>query len=345
MRLYASSPPMESCRATIERQVGQLTHLVDDLLDVSRITQGKIELRRKVLDLREVVAPATEISRPLIDARGHQIQFRLGQEPIWVEGDPARLAQVVSNLLNNAAKYTPDQGRIEVSLERTADAAVLRVTDTGIGLRREDLQRVFEPFVQCDHSLDRAQGGLGIGLSLVRRIVDLHSGQVSADSEGPGQGSTFSLRLPLRKQDSEPMPQPHVSESPTKLRDASSVRVLVVDDNVDAADSLTEFLSLTGHLTEMAHDGQTALERVETFRPDVLLLDLGLPRMNGYDVAREVRRRHGAQMMIVALSGYGRDEDRQQTHDVGFNHHFVKPVDPQALLALLASAQDFTLSA
>jgi signal transduction histidine kinase/DNA-binding response OmpR family regulator len=329
----------------IERQVGHMVRLVDDLLDISRINRGKIRLRREPVDVAAVIAHAVEASRPYIDARRHELGVSLPPQPIAVEGDPTRLAQVVTNLLNNAAKYTEPGGHISVAVEAEGGPpphgqAVLRVRDTGIGIPPEMLPTVFDLFTQGDHSLDRAEGGLGIGLTLVRRIVDLHGGSVQAFSEGPGRGSEFTVRLalarrPAGKADADPDCQPGgIAPRPG----TSSRRVLVVDDNVDAADSLGRLLWMEGHVVQLAHDGPTALSAAADFRPDAIILDIGLPGIDGFEVARRLRRRPDANgVILLALTGYGRDEDRATSLEAGFDHHLVKPADTDELRRLLAN--------
>jgi PAS domain S-box-containing protein len=321
----------------IERQVEQLVRLVDDLLDVSRITRGKIKLQKERVDLATVVARAVESSRPLIDARRHALQVTLPPGSLPVEADAVRLAQVLLNLLNNAAKYTPEGGRISLLVERADSQGVVRVRDTGMGIPAEMLPHIFELFTQVDRTLDRAEGGLGIGLTLVRRLTEMHGGRVEAHSEGPGQGSEFVVRLPLMQE--EP-PAVALTESADPVRPArpSGRRVLVVDDNRDSAESLALLLRLFGNDVRTAHDGRQGLVVAETYRPDVVLLDIGLPGLNGYEVARQLRERPKlAGVVLVALTGFGTEEDRRQARAAGFDHHMVKPVDLDALQELLVS--------
>jgi CheY-like chemotaxis protein len=335
-------PDQCAARDMIERQVQLMVRLVDDLLDVARITRGQIQLRTQAVDMAEMAARAVETSRPLIDARRHTLEVELPAEPAWVEGDPARLAQVLANLLNNAAKYTEEGGRIRLRVERhcspgseTPATIVASVRDTGVGLPPEMLGSVFDLFTQVDRSLDRAQGGLGIGLTLVRRLVELHGGEVRAASAGPGRGSEFTVTLPAR-----PAPAPAVA-APKPARSAAGPaprRVLVVDDNVDAAESLGRLLRLLGHEVAVAHDGPAALDAFAAARPEVVFLDIGLPGMDGYEVSRRLRgSRAGSDALLVALTGYGQDEDRARSREAGFDHHLVKPVDPAAIEDLLAA--------
>jgi signal transduction histidine kinase/CheY-like chemotaxis protein len=324
----------------IDRQVGHLVRLVDDLLDVSRITRGKIRLQRKLVDVADVVALAVEASRPEIDARGHHLDVTLPDGPLRVNGDAARLAQVVTNLLNNAAKFSEPGGRVWLTVE-SADKAhgqaevVLRVRDTGIGIPADMLPGVFELFTQGDHSLDRSEGGLGIGLTLVRRLVELHNGSVTAVSEGLGRGSEFTVRLPVVVNGARLTASDTVHPQCSGHR-PPSMRVLVVDDNVDGAVSLARLLKLSGHDVRLAYDGPTALVAADEFRPNAILLDIGLPGMDGFEVARRLRRQQSNQeLILVAVTGYGRDEDRARSHEAGFDHHLVKPVDVDILRNLL----------
>jgi signal transduction histidine kinase/DNA-binding response OmpR family regulator len=327
---------LEWSRDVIGRQVRHLARLVDDLLDVSRITKGKIRLQLEPVPLQAVVTQAVEASRPEIDARGHHLDVSVPDEPLWVDGDPARLAQVLTNLLNNAAKYTEPGGHVWLSAARDNGSVVLRVRDTGVGIPPEMIGAVFDLFTQVDRSLDRSQGGLGIGLTLVKRLVELHGGEVSAHSAGPGRGSEFTVRLPARAGGCGPAepPSPGVGQARTGRR------VLVVDDNVDGADSLARLLTLGGHAVSQAHDGPAALEEARSFRPDVVVLDIGLPGMDGYEVARCLRGEPATRdVILVALTGYGRDEDMVRSREVGFDYHFVKPVDFEALHEVLGSVR------
>ncbi len=323
----------------IGRQMQQLTRMVDDLLDVSRITRGKVQLQREVIDLAGVVASAVEISRPLLDGRKHDFSLTLPSEPVCVLGDPTRLAQVIANILNNAAKYTNEGGSIAAILERTDKEAVVRVRDSGLGIAPTMLGSVFDLFTQAQSSLSRSDGGLGIGLSLVRSLVQLHGGTVEAFSEGLGRGSEFVLRLPvISEAPAEPWKKNH-AESPRP----DSRRILVVDDNVDAARSLAILLNMVGHEVHTAQDGTTALHAAQVHQPDVVLLDIGLPGMDGLEVARHLRQdQKFKDILLVAITGYGQDEDRRRSEEAGFNAHLVKPIAIDALNALLGrfSADD-----
>jgi PAS domain S-box-containing protein len=320
----------------IDRQVKHLSRLVDDLLDVSRITRGKITLQKHPVSVADVVAQAIETSRPLIEGRKHRLEVKQPGEPVRVLADPTRLAQVILNLLNNAAKYTEEGGRIWLTVERAAREAVIRVRDNGLGIPREMLPRIFDLFTQVDRTLDRAQGGLGIGLMLVRRLVQMHGGSVAAASDGPGRGSEFTVRLPLLAESAADGDGAGTVEE--TLHPARRQRILVVDDNRDSADSLTMLLRLAGHEVVTAYDGEVGLDVARRWQPDVVLLDIGLPRLDGYEVARQLRRDKGLRKaLVVAMTGYGKDEDRQRSQEAGFNAHLVKPVDLDELARLIAA--------
>jgi CheY-like chemotaxis protein/nitrogen-specific signal transduction histidine kinase len=319
----------------IDRQVTHLTRLVDDLLDVSRITLGKVTLHKEPVDMATVVESAVLASRPLIEARKHTLEVELPAEPLLVEGDPVRLSQIVLNLLNNAAKYTPEGGEIRLAMAKGDGRVIVRVTDTGLGIPAELLPRVFDLFTQGDRSLDRAEGGLGIGLALVRRLVEMHGGAVAAESEGAGRGSEFTVCLPLLESAPE-LPAGKSAESPQQ---AGPRRVLVIDDNRDAAEILTVLLELWGHEVRLAYSGPDALALAPKFRPHAALLDIGLPGMSGHELAKRLRELPGwEKVMLVAVTGYGQDEDRRRSREAGFDHHLTKPVDPGRLRDLLAEA-------
>ncbi|HEX2139642.1 MAG TPA: ATP-binding protein [Woeseiaceae bacterium] len=322
----------EQARETIERQVTHLVRLVDDLLDVSRISRNKFELRKERVALAVVIQSAVETSRPLIEASGQEFTVTLPSKTIWVNADLTRLAQAVSNLLNNAAKYTPESGRIRLIVERQGEAVVIRVRDTGIGIPREMRAHIFEMFGQVDTSHERSQGGLGIGLTLVKNLVEMHGGTVEVHSDGPGRGSEFVLRLPVV--------EARTKASGDKGGDAlpgAARRILVVDDNRDSADSLAMLLAHAGHDTHTAHDGFAALEAAESLRPHVILLDIGMPQLNGYEVARRIRQESwGSDIVLIALTGWGQAEDREESRAAGFDDHFVKPVEHTVLAKLLS---------
>jgi signal transduction histidine kinase len=320
--------------AMMERQVNHMVRLVDDLLEVSRITRGTIELRLEPVDLAAAVRAAVETSRPLIDAGGHDLGVELPPDPVMLRGDPVRLAQVVGNLLNNAAKYTPRGGHIRLVARRAGDEVELEVRDDGVGIPNDMLDHVFELFAQVDHTRAAAQGGLGIGLTLVQRIVELHGGRVEASSAGPGRGSTFRVRLPIAEE--YRVSTTSESELPNERPALPSRRVLVVDDNVDAAESLGLLLRFLGADVEVAHDGPSALERMQPFRPELVLLDIGMPGMDGYEVAARIRALpSNGDVTVIALTGWGQSEDRARSHAAGFDRHLVKPVDIDTLEALL----------
>ena len=325
----------DRAREMMERQVEHLVRLVDDLLDVSRIMRGKVELRREPVELASVVARAVETSQPVIDAESHRLTVSVPPEPLWLDGDQVRLAQVVSNLLNNAAKYTERGGSISLSTAREDDEAVLRVRDTGIGIAPALLPRLFDMFFQAERRTKESHGGLGIGLSLVRGIVELHGGSVEAHSAGAGTGSEFVVRLPLLVRDKQEGGQQATETRPAPVLPPR--RVLVVDDNVDAADSLAMLLRLQGQKVEVAYEGAAALSRAATDPPVIAFIDLGMPKMDGYEVARAFRVRPALEdTVLVALTGWGQPEDRQRTLEAGFDHHLVKPVEAEALHQLLA---------
>ncbi|WP_437812282.1 ATP-binding protein [Sorangium sp. So ce1078] len=321
--------------ATLERQVKTIVRLVDDLLDVSRITRGKIELKRERLDVSSVVQTAVDSVRPLLAQRRHELI--LSVDPgIFVHGDRVRLEQIVVNLLNNAIKYTNPGGRVSLSCAESGGDAWIRVTDTGVGISAELLPRVFEPFMQARRTLDRSQGGLGVGLTLVKRLAELHGGRVEAVSAGPGEGTAISVWLPLAGASAESSAAP-VTEIPRS--GTSALRVLLVDDNVDAAEGLRRILQLHGHTVSMAHDGPAALETARASKPELVLLDIGLPGMDGYEVVRRLRAEPELRRSyIAAVSGYGQDQDRRRSREAGFDAHLTKPVATAQLLALVAEA-------
>jgi len=324
---------IQAASAMMERQVGQMVRLVDDLLDVSRISRGKIELRKERIELASAVHHAVEAARPQCKSLNHTLTVALPPNPIFLNADPTRLAQVLGNLLSNACKYTDKGGQMSLTVEREGDQAVIRLRDNGIGIAADQLPRIFEMFVQIDTSLERSVSGLGIGLTLVKSLAEMHDGTVEACSAGVGQGSEFVVRLPIAVEPPEPPPAPIVIEPTTAI----PRRILVVDDNQDSATSLAELLELTGHKTHTAHDGLEAIEAAKSFRPDVVLLDIGLPKLNGYDACRKIREQPwGKGMVLIALTGWGQDEDKQKSSQAGFDAHMVKPVDHVVLAKLLA---------
>ena len=331
----------QQAREVIERQVTNLTRLVSDLLQISRVATGRIKLRLETLDLSQIVHYGLQTARPIIDRHRHELSLALPTEIVWVHADPARLEEVVVNLLTNAAKYTDEGGRIELSLEREQDHAILRVRDSGIGISAELLPRIFDLFTQADRSLDRSQGGLGIGLSLVQRLVELHGGTVTALSEGLGQGSEFIVRLPL-------VPAPDTRPPPTSIQNAThqqGMRVLVVDDNVDGCTMLAHWLRHQGYAVQTAYTGPTGLRAAEVWRPDALVLDIGLPGLDGYQIARRLRAQAVlSEMRLVALTGYGQESDVLLAREAGFDAHLLKPVDLDQLEKLLTAWNESRLS-
>jgi PAS domain S-box-containing protein len=332
------APELRWAAAVMDRQVRQMTRLVDDLLDVSRISRGKIELRKQLIDLAAVVDSAVEASRPLIEKWGHELAVSIPSEPILLEADMTRLAQVLSNLLNNAAKYTDQGGRIRLTAERQSRHVLIRVKDTGIGIPPDMLSSIFDTFTQVDRSLERSEGGLGIGLTLVQRLVEMHGGSVEARSDGPGTGSEFLVHLPI----AENVDGQRTQGAPGGEQEAmapAARRILIVDDNADAADSLGVLLRMMGNEVYTAHDGLEAVGAAAAFQPDVALLDIGLPKLNGYEVARRIREQNGgSDMVLIALTGWGQEEDRRRSRAAGFNHHMTKPVEFGALQRLLAES-------
>lgn len=340
----SDDPDMCWARDVVDHQVRQMAQLVDDLLEISRVTSGKVRLQKEPADVATIVAYAVETSRPTIEAAHHRLSISLPAETLLVEADSIRMAQVLSNLLNNAAKYTDPSGQIRVTVAAEGSQAVFRIRDNGIGIPPEMLSRIFELFTQVDHSLDHAQGGLGLGLTLVKSLVEMHGGSVQAHSEGLGRGSEFIVRLPVLK--GEPFSPPDLtavsSEPGGAVQRLVPRKVLVVDDNVASAQSLAMVLKLDGHEVQVAHDGTEAIEAVRRFRPIAVLMDIGLPGMDGYEVARRLRDDPDlakSLALVIAVTGYAEDEARRRSSEAGFNHHLVKPVDPDLVLALIASLE------
>jgi signal transduction histidine kinase len=356
-RVSKDTAAIREAHEIMDRQVDHLIRLVDELLDVEGFTRGKLRLRRETVEIAPIVARAVEASRPMMDARRHLLEIDLPEVPVGLEADPLRLAQMLMNLLNNAAKYTPEGGRISLSVQLDGDSGdqttlpgvpcdsagtvVMRVRDNGAGIPPEVLPRIFDLFAQAERTLDRAEGGLGIGLTLVKRIVELHGGAVEAASDGPGNGSTFTVRLPSRPtQAAKPTHDRGMADGPVRppmLRSQTCAqRVLVVDDNRDAAATLARLLRLMGHQVETAHHGHLALEVAPRFGPDVVLLDIGLPGLDGFAVCRRLRQHPvTARARIIAVTGYTQEEDRRRSREAGFDAHLVKPVDLDALEGLL----------
>ena len=337
-QIFRSNPVAEPkllwASEVIDRQVGHLSRLIDDLVDVSRISRNNLELRTQRIALQDVIRGAVEIGRPVVDQNHQELTVNLSAEPVYLHADLARLTQVVMNLLINAAKYTEPGGHIELIAALEGADAVIRVKDDGIGIDATGLPRLFDMFFQVDPTLERSQGGLGIGLSLVRSVVKLHGGTVTAHSAGTGKGSEFVVRVPAL---SVAMPVVPLKVADNGVKAAPERRVLVVYDNRDAAESLAIFLQLGGHSVHTAYDGVEAVEAAESFRPDIVLLDIGMPKLNGYEACRRIRdTAWGKDMTVIAQTGWGQDEDKRRTHEAGFDGHLVKPVDPVAVMKIVA---------
>jgi signal transduction histidine kinase/CheY-like chemotaxis protein len=316
----------------MERQLSQMVRLVDDLLDVSRITTGKLTVRRAPMQLQDALRDAVETARPFLASRDQELVLDVASEPLVVDGDRTRLAQVLANLLNNAGKYTDVGGRIEVSVARDGDGAVVRVADNGLGLDEHALATIFDMFVQVDRSLTRTQAGLGVGLTLARRLVGLHDGTITAESEGLGKGSRFTVRLPLSGSAAPTVETQHDAVQRSKPR-----RILVADDNVDFANSLAEMLAARGHEVRGVHDGAQALQAAAEFMPDFAFIDIGMPKVHGYEVARRMKADpRTARCVVIAVTGWGQEDDRRRARDAGFDRHLVKPVDAAAIELILA---------
>lgn len=336
LRMNPAGASAEEVRAMMDRQLSHMVRLIDDLLDVSRVSQGKIELRSEKITMDSAVQAAIEASKPLIELNNHQLDVSLEAEPLWVEADLTRVAQIISNLLNNAAKYSPNPGKIALKTRKNGPKVVISVQDSGLGIPKEMLPRVFDLFTQVDRNMDRAQGGLGIGLALVQQLVAMHGGTITAESEGEGKGSTFTVTLPLVEAGVEAA----VSAQPTEEQAAQPLRVLVVDDNVASAKTTGWMLEMIGHEPTLAHDGEEALVAARNMRPDVILLDIGLPGMDGYEVCRTLRQDPAfAKTMLIAQTGWGQAKDKAMAKEAGFDHHLVKPVDFDEFSSLLQNAQ------
>jgi signal transduction histidine kinase/ActR/RegA family two-component response regulator len=333
LRMNGVAESQQDVLEVMESQVGQLVRLVDDLLDVSRITRGKLELVREHVNLSAIIHSALETSKPLLQELGHEVVLSLSPQPLIVEGDPVRLTQTIANLLHNAGKYTPKKGQVFVTTLREGNQAVIKVRDTGIGIPEELIGRVFELFTQVDSHLKHAQGGIGVGLAIVRRLVEMHGGRIDATSEGPGKGAEFVVHLPLTTEFSEAQKNP---EAIFKEENGLARRILVVDDNVDAAKTLSMMLRLYGHDVRTSYDGESGVAEAKEFKPELVLLDLGLPGMDGYTTAVKLREIFGSELTLVALTGWGQAEDRRRTELAGFNRHLVKPASSSELLEIIA---------
>ncbi len=339
MKPGASPQLMEQAKSIMERQLESLVRLVDDLLDLSRIIRNKIELRRERVELESAVTRAVETAQPVIDAHGHRLLLSMAEEPIPVQGDLIRLSQVVANLLTNAAKYSDKPGRIWLGVSEEGGAALIKVRDEGIGIEPALLPRIFDLFVQADNSLARSRGGMGMGLTLVKRLVEMHGGTVSARSEGPGKGSEFVVRLPTARAAETAVRTP----SAETAQPQGARRVLVVDDNVDAAESMALILKMSGYETQCAYDGPSAIDAAQYYHPDVVVLDIGLPGMTGYEVAQKLRAQpQFRDTPIIAVTGYGQEEDRSRSRQAGFDHHLTKPVSPEVLQSFLSKGRTHT---
>jgi signal transduction histidine kinase/CheY-like chemotaxis protein len=335
MRMSGTDSPEGKAALDIaDRQMGQMVRLVEDLIDVSRITRNKLHLRREIVPLQPILQLALESSMPAIAAGGQAFTVDLATEPVYVDVDSARIAQVLSNLLNNAAKFTPADGAIAFRAAVQGEQVVITVRDTGIGLSPDAIATVFDMFAQAEAALARTCGGLGIGLSLVKRLVEMHGGKVIAASPGLGQGSTFTVELPVA---ARPTPAIAATAHDQEETGARSLRLLIVDDNRDAADTLGVLLQMLGNETRVVYDGESAVALAEEYRPDFVLLDIGLPKLDGYGVARRIRQQPwGRNIVLIATTGWGQASDREAARHAGFDHHLVKPVDPDALSAILA---------
>jgi len=322
---------MQRARAVMERQLTQLVRLTDDLLDVSRITRNRIELRRDRIDVREALASAIETTQPLIDAAGHSLDVALPAEPVWVYADLTRLSQAFANLLNNAVKYTDRGGVIAIHSSVDHGFVTVSVSDTGIGIPADLLPRIFDMFMQADYKAERARGGLGIGLSLAKQLVELHGGSI--DVESGSRGTTFVTQLPLASERRKTERRPDPPRGPIRAR-----RVLVAEDIPDAAEMLRLMMESTGHTVRVATDGVQAVALAREFEPEVALVDLGMPRLDGFETARQIRRALGGRVVLIALSGWGQDEDKRRAREAGFDHHLTKPADPDVLEKLIAAA-------
>jgi two-component system, sensor histidine kinase len=336
LRLTGVGEPSAYLYEIMERQIGYMVRLVDDLLEISRITRGKIDLRKELVELASVIQAAIETTRPLIESGGHELSIDLPQEPLFLEADPVRLAQIFANLLNNAAKYTDEGGHIWITVTCEQGGAVVTVRDNGVGIPAASLPRVFDMFMQG--AAKRGEGGLGIGLTLARTLAEMHGGSVEARSEGPGQGSEFFVRLPLSTGRGAALPD---LTRPDAVVVQGPTRILVADDSRDAADSLRALLELLGAQVRVAYDGPAALKAFSTYQPEVVLLDIGMPGMDGFEVARRIRQRpESRDVTLIALTGWGQERDRCNSAAAGFDHHLVKPVDIDALQELLKAVHD-----
>ncbi|HVE15305.1 MAG TPA: response regulator [Chthoniobacterales bacterium] len=332
MRMSPGQAPAEDMQAMMDRQLTHLVRLIDDLMDVSRISRGKIDLRKAHISLQAALQSAIEASRPFIESRRHALTLDIPEEPLWLDADATRISQVISNLLNNAAKYTSEGGQIGLSVNPTGNQVFISITDNGIGIPEEMLPRIFDLFTQVEKRGERSRGGLGIGLALARQLVELHQGTLEASSAGNGQGSTFVVQLPLAANAATPVPEPT-----QRAHDQTPLRMLVVDDNVSSAETTGRILSMVGHEITLAHNGPDALRLAREIAPDVIMLDIGMPGMSGYEVCRELRSAPAFKdTVFIAQTGWGQERDRLKTREAGFDHHLTKPVNFHELAELLA---------
>jgi CheY-like chemotaxis protein len=336
MRLWREDPELaEQARSTLERQLHHLVRITDDLLDISRITHDKVDLRRERIDVGAVLKSAIDAMRPTIDAHGLTLALDLPSQHLWADADFTRLAQAFSNLLNNAAKYTERGGQVRVSATSAGGFATIVVSDTGVGIPPSMLPRIFDMFTQLQEHRDRTRGGLGIGLTLARRLVELHAGTINASSDGTGLGSSFTVRLPLAQGPSLVEEAPvHDDETRHQTR-----RILIAEDNPDAAEMMRVMLTFKGHEVRVAVDGEQAVRIAEAFEPQIAFLDIGMPRMDGFEAARQIRAHHGSRVLLVALTGWGQDEDKRRSREAGFDHHLTKPAEPDVLDRLIAECR------
>lgn len=338
MSLAKNDPEtLENTRRKMERQTKQLITIVDDLLDISRITRGRLNLRKFHIKLDDIIQTVVESSRPLIEEASHELIVEVPEQPIYVHADPNRLAQALSNLLNNAAKFTPDGGRIWLAAERRNGEVAISVRDTGIGIPEDMLEQIFEMFTQVDRWQGKSQVGLGLGLTLVKSLVQLHGGSIHVTSAGSGRGSTFTIRLPIVPDEAR---EKHDAPIEQEAEKPAGLRVLVVDDSKPAADTLSKVISLLGNDVRTAYNGEQALSWTEEFQPQVILMDIGMPGMNGYEAAQRIRQQsNGNNILLIALTGWGQASDRDRTKEAGFDHHIVKPAEPAQLRHLLIEAK------
>lgn len=337
LRRLSDPDAAEETRKMMDRQLKHMVRLIDDLLDVSRVSNGKIELRREYITAQTAIQTAIESALPLIEANNHMLSINIPDESLWLHADLTRISQMVTNLLNNAAKYTPAGGTITINVREDGEELVIEIADNGLGIRTDMLPKVFELFTQVDRNLERSQGGLGIGLALVRSLVEMHDGSISAESEGLGKGSKFKIRLPISAQPIHMSAASNEDKPAAATEEGAPLRILIVDDNVPSAQTTGWMMELIGHETTLAHDGPGALTRAKDFRPDVIFLDIGLPGMNGYDVCRALREDAAFKdLIVIAQTGWGQDRDREEAFEAGFDHHLVKPISLEQYSELLA---------